>query len=75
MAKTESQKIEEFFSDNERMAKAMGQAVQSALRLHKLLGQPIISWRDGKVVEIPPEEIELESNGNGSVKLPDSMIP
>ena len=75
MAKTESQKIEEFFSDNERMTKAMGQAVQSALRVHKLLGHPIIAWRDGKVVEIPADEIELESNGNGSVKLPDSMIP
>ncbi len=75
MTKTEAQKIDEFFADNERMSKAMGHAVQQALRVHKALGHPIVAWRDGKVVQIPPEEIELESNGNGSVKLPDSMIP
>ena len=75
MPKTEAQKIGDFFSDNERMTKAMGQAVQQALRVHKLLGHPIVSWRDGKVVQIPPEEIEVEINGNAPQKLPDSMIP
>ncbi len=75
MPKTESQRIDEFFSDNERMTKAMGEAVQSALRVHKLLGHPIVAWRDGKVVEIPAEEIELEPKPNGSPKLPDHMIP
>ena len=75
MPKTEAQKIEEFFSDTDRMTKAMGHAVQQALRVHKALGHPIVTWRDGKVVQIPPEEIELEPDGNGAVKLPDSMIP
>jgi hypothetical protein len=31
--------------------------VRAALREHKLLGHSIVIWRDGKVVEIPPEEI------------------
>lgn len=75
MPKTEAQKIEEFFADTDRMTKAMGHAVQQALRVHKALGHPIVAWRDGKVVQIPPEEIELESDGNGAMKLPDSMIP
>ena len=27
---------------------------------HKKLGHPIVSWHDGKVVIIPPEEITVE---------------
>ena len=53
------------FEDNKQISQAMGKAVQDALRMHKLLGQPIVIWRDGKVVWVPPEEIELEENGHG----------
>ena len=38
---------------------SMEHAVQDARRRHKALGHPIIIWRDGKVVEVPPEEIEI----------------
>ena len=34
-------------------------AVNDALRMHKRLGNPIAVWRDGKVVIIPPEEINV----------------
>lgn len=34
-------------------------AGQDALRRHKALGVPAVIWRDGRVVEIPPEEIEI----------------
>ena len=30
-------------------------------RRHKALGHPIVLWRDGRVVVVPPEEIEVES--------------
>jgi hypothetical protein len=30
------------------------------------LGVPIVVWEDGKVVEIPPEQIELLDEVNGS---------
>lgn len=43
-----------------RVQEAMREAVQNAVRTHKLLGHPIIIWKDGKVVEVPPEEIVLE---------------
>jgi hypothetical protein len=33
------------------------QAGREALARHKRLGLPIVTWRDGRVVEIPPEEI------------------
>ena len=49
-----------FFLDDERLDQAMRQAVQDALRTHKLLGQPVVVWRDGKVVWLSPEEIPLK---------------
>jgi hypothetical protein len=49
----------EFYSNTAALDKAMGNAVNAALRMHKLLGYPIVVCRDGKVVWIPPEEIEL----------------
>jgi hypothetical protein len=59
-------KTRDFFSDTAALDIAMGKAVNNALRMHKLLGYPIVVCRDGKVVWIPPEEIELlpEDNGN-----------
>ncbi len=37
---------------------AAQQAVRAALREHKLAGNSIAVWRDGKVVMVPPEQIE-----------------
>ncbi|MCI0680697.1 MAG: hypothetical protein L0Y71_01220 [Gemmataceae bacterium] len=67
--------ITELMRDNEGIAKAIRAGVQQALRVHKLLGQPIAAGRNGKVVVIPPEEIELDEDTNGPPKLPDHMIP
>jgi hypothetical protein len=33
-------------------------AGREALKRHKALGVPAVIWRDGKVVELPPEEID-----------------
>jgi hypothetical protein len=35
------------------------QAGREALARHKALGIPVVIWRNGKVVEVPPEEIEV----------------
>ena len=43
--------------------RAMCEAVREAIRRHKLLGQPIVVSREGKVVIIPPEEIEIAPEG------------
>lgn len=62
--------IPEILKDRPRVRKALRDAVQDAIRIHKLMGVPIVVWRDGKVVEIPPEEIVLddEPKTNGVVK-------
>ena len=34
-------------------------AVNDALRMHKRLGNPIATWKNGQVVIVPPEEIVI----------------
>ena len=43
----------------EEVIEAMRLAVREALARHKALGQSIVVWRDGRVVVVPPEEIEV----------------
>jgi len=50
------QTIADKFRDG-RVERAVQRAVREALAMHKALGHPIATWRDGKVVWIPPEEI------------------
>jgi hypothetical protein len=42
----------------DRIVEAAGRAVEEAVRDHKRAGNPIAEWRDGRVVLVPPEEIE-----------------
>jgi hypothetical protein len=42
----------------DRIVEAAGRAVQEAIRDHKRAGNPIAEWRDGRVVLVPPEQIE-----------------
>jgi len=49
--------IEALFRDGTEIDRALKRGVREALRRHKKLGNSIIVWRDGKVVELPPEEI------------------
>ena len=51
--------IDELFRDGRAIDEALRQAVRKALLRHKKAGVPIVSWEDGKVVVIPPEEIPI----------------
>jgi len=37
-------------------------AVREALIRHKRIGHPIATWKDGKVIIVPPEQIEIPPN-------------
>ena len=52
--------IGEIFADDEVIDRALTEAVKDALRQHKRAGNPVCEWRDGKVVWIPPEEIQAD---------------
>lgn len=52
-------KISEVFADPEKVTKALAQGVHEALLKHKQAGNPIVVWRDGKIVWLKPEEIPV----------------
>jgi len=45
--------------DADDIMDAVNRAVTEALRRHKERGESIVIWRDGKVVTVPPEEIDV----------------
>lgn len=46
--------------DLPRIQRALRSAIQDALARHKHAGNPVVYWRDGAVVRVPPDEIVLE---------------
>jgi hypothetical protein len=45
--------------DTDLIERALLEAGTQALIRHKRLGNPVVVWRDGQVVWIPAEEIEI----------------
>ena len=43
----------------EEVTAAVNRAVTTALKRHKELGQSVVVWRDGRIVTLKPEEIEI----------------
>jgi hypothetical protein len=46
----------------EPVVDALRRAARSALLEHKRAGNPVASWKDGRVVIIPAEEIPVEES-------------
>lgn len=59
MTKPSSSVVELTIADRGLMALKV--AVKKAIEEHAREGLPIYTWRDGKVVEIPPDELAVES--------------
>src|SRR5439155_7371812 len=55
--RSEKPDIAAIFADRAAVQRALSQAVREAVLRHKRLGEPVFIWRDGRVGEIPPEEI------------------
>lgn len=56
--------IAELFADGTAIDEAIGDAVEEALRMHKRAGNPVCEWRDGKVVWIPADQIEVSDEAS-----------
>ena len=52
-------KIAEAFSNPEKITQAVAKGVRDALLKHKQAGNPIVVWRDGKIIWLDPEEIPV----------------
>jgi hypothetical protein len=51
--------LAERLQDSELILRAVSRGVREALIRHKQAGNPIAAWRDGEVVWIQPEDIEI----------------
>jgi hypothetical protein len=60
MSDTPKKDITRLLRERTEVDRALARAIQQALWEHKQLGHPVVIWRDGKVVWLPPEEIQVE---------------
>ncbi len=61
MIKKEKHKdrITEALADKEKITQALTEGVREALLKHKQAGNPVVVWRNGKMVWLKPEEIPV----------------
>jgi hypothetical protein len=59
MQETAKKDIRKLLDDREGMDRALARAVRQAVLQHKRAGNPVAIWRDGTVVWVDPDEIEL----------------
>ncbi len=59
--------IGKLFKDREGMDRALAEAVRQALLQHKRMGNPVATWRDGKVVWIAPEDIDVSEESEKGI--------
>jgi hypothetical protein len=59
MAERVIKDISRLFREGTPIDDAIEAAFREAALRHKQLGQPLVVWRDGKTVLIPPDEIEI----------------
>ncbi len=60
MIRATSDDIAARFADDEAVEAALNRAVRNAVLRHKKLGESVAVWRDGRVVIVPPEEIDVD---------------
>ena len=58
--------IESIIRDGTAIDRAIIAARRRVIRRHRQLGVPLAIWRNGKVVEVPPESIELPVDTGGT---------
>jgi len=65
--------IEDRLRDWTGIDRAMREGLRETMLRHKRLGQPIIVWRNGQVVEVAPEDIDVPaSTDTDAVAKPDA---
>ncbi len=53
-------RISKAFKEGKPIDDALTRGVRQAMAIHKRLGHSVVTWIDGKVVWVPPEEIPVD---------------
>jgi hypothetical protein len=62
---TRKRTITEIFEDDRVIGAALRKGTRDALRAHKLAGNPVATWKNGKIVWIQPEDIPVSIEPRG----------
>jgi hypothetical protein len=57
MSEQTGKSIHELFADRDLITAALNRGAREALMRHARDGHPVATWRDGKVVWVPAEEL------------------
>ena len=57
--------VDELFEDGRAIDQALLDAARDARLLHKAFGRPMATWRDGQVVWVQPDEIQIDGSDEG----------
>ncbi len=63
--------IDELFEDGRAIDEALKEAARDARRLHKALGNPMATWKDGQVVWVRPEDIDVDDDSEQKSNQPE----
>ena len=66
MSRRPSRDIESALRDGPAIDRAIVAARRRVIQRHRQLGVPLVIWRDGQVVEVPPESVELPGDDGGT---------
>jgi hypothetical protein len=56
----ELDRIDKAFAEGKPIDDALTRGVRQAMAIHKRLGHSVVTWRDGKVVWVPADEIPVD---------------
>lgn len=66
MNRPEAHDIGRILRDGDAIDRAIVATRRRVILRHRQMNVPLVIWRDGEVVEVPPESVELPSNGDGT---------
>ena len=66
MNRRSSQEIARIIQDGTAIDQAIAAAHRRILLHHRQLGIPLVIWRDGQVVEVDPDTVELPADAGGA---------
>jgi hypothetical protein len=58
MAMASKKDIGDLLEQNDLITEAIRKGGREAMKQYILAGQSMVSWKDGKIVKIPPEELQ-----------------
>jgi hypothetical protein len=58
--------IAAILQDGTAIDRAIERAGYDVVRRHRQLGVPLVIWRDGRVVEVPPESVPIPDDDDGA---------